>query len=164
MCVDRALVRLECNPAHRVQQLRAREHAAGLPRHRGEQLKFRLCQVDADAAEPRIHPRHIELDVGADSNHVGRGVEALGTAQHGAHSRDQLLRAERLGQVIVRAQLEPDQLVRLLGARGEHDDRHLTVASQGAGDVQPVEPREPEVEDDQVRPPSPRRTEGRRAV
>src|SRR5438874_13725180 len=33
VCIDRALVRLEGDAPHRVQQLRPREHTARLPRH-----------------------------------------------------------------------------------------------------------------------------------
>src|SRR2546422_4015209 len=62
MRVDRALVRLERDASHRVQQLRPREHPARLPRHQRHNLKFALRQIDAAAAESRFHPRHVELD------------------------------------------------------------------------------------------------------
>ena len=39
--------------------------------------------------------------------------------------RDQLARAERLGDIIVGAGLEPADAVLFLAARGEHDDRHV---------------------------------------
>ena len=38
--------------------------------------------------------------------------------------REQLGEAERLGDVILRAELEPRHLVHLTGPRAEHDDRH----------------------------------------
>ena len=44
-------------------------------------------------------------------------------AQQRAHAGDQLARAERLGQVVVGAQLQADDAVELLGARGQHQDR-----------------------------------------
>src|SRR3989304_1491719 len=59
-------------------------------------------------------------------------------AEHGAHPGAQLARAERLGHVIIRAELEPDQLVRLVRARGEHHDRPARLAPQVARHVQPV--------------------------
>ena len=39
------------------------------------------------------------------------------------HARDELVRAERLGEVIVGADVEADDAVGLLGTRGDHDDR-----------------------------------------
>src|SRR5207244_5392114 len=56
--VDRALVRLERHAAHRIQQLRAREHAARLPRQGREPLKLGRGQITPPAAHARLHPRH----------------------------------------------------------------------------------------------------------
>ena len=75
---------------------------------------------------------------------------ALGPAQDGPDPGDELARAERLGQVVVGAELEAEQLVELVVARGEHDDRDGRVAAQLAGDVEAVEPGQAEVEDDEV--------------
>src|SRR5438552_3158701 len=61
--VDRALIRLERHAAHRVQKLSPGEDPARLPRHQGHDLKLALRQIDAAAADPRFHSRHIELDV-----------------------------------------------------------------------------------------------------
>jgi hypothetical protein len=63
MSVDSALVRLERNALHGIQELRPCEYAARLPRHRRQQLKFSFGQVDATLSESRFHAGHIELDV-----------------------------------------------------------------------------------------------------
>src|SRR5712692_5510985 len=57
--VDRALVGLESDASHGVQQLRAGEHPARLARHRGSDLELALGQIDAAATEARFHPRHV---------------------------------------------------------------------------------------------------------
>ena len=44
--VDGALERLDVGAAHGVEQLGAREHAAGLPRQRGQQLELRRREID----------------------------------------------------------------------------------------------------------------------
>src|SRR5438128_5615200 len=49
--VDRALVRLERDAPHRVQQLRPREDPARLPRHQSHDLKLALGQIDAATGE-----------------------------------------------------------------------------------------------------------------
>ncbi|MCY1542303.1 hypothetical protein D9M68_780460 [compost metagenome] len=57
--------------------------------------------------------------------HLHRVVDDLGrtAAQHGADARQQLLRRKRLGDVVVGARVETLHLVRLVAARGEHQDR-----------------------------------------
>src|SRR5438552_5080125 len=68
--IDRALVGLESDASHRVEQLRACEHATWLPRHGGNDLEFALGQVHSVAAEAGLHSRHVQLDVRADSDQV----------------------------------------------------------------------------------------------
>jgi hypothetical protein len=50
----------------------------------------------------------------------GRGCSA-GAAQHGLDPRQKDVEVERLGDVIVGAELEPEHLVELAAARGEED-------------------------------------------
>jgi hypothetical protein len=90
------------------------------------------------------------LDFGADPNDIGLAFHALRTAQHRAHPCHEFLRAERLGDVVVGAQLEADQLVGLVGAGGQHDDRHRRLAPERTCHIEPIDDRQPEVEDDQV--------------
>ncbi len=63
----------------------------------------------------------------------------VAAAQHGAHPRHDLARAERLGDVVVGPQLKADDPVGLLTPRRQHDDRDLRIAPNGAGDVKAVE-------------------------
>ena len=78
---------------------------------------------------------HVPLDV-YDDRAVAQermGLGAMRTAQQRAHSGDHFVRAERLGDVVVGAELEPDDAVGFLGAGGEHDDgkrRGERVAAQ----------------------------------
>ena len=91
----------------------------------------------------------------------------LGAAQHGPHARHQLARAERLGQIVVGAQLQADQPVGLLHAGGEHDDRQAVggrVLAQGAGDVEAVQAGQHQVEHQQVGPLGAGQAQGGRAV
>jgi hypothetical protein len=66
----------------------------------------------------------------------GRHVRA---AQRRLHPRAELAHGERLGDVVVGAQLQPDHLVDLLGLRREHDDRHRAARPQAPAHLQPVE-------------------------
>ena len=57
----------------------------------------------------------------------------LGTPEDRLHARDELARRERLRQVVVCADLEADDAIRLLVASGEHQDRHLRPARASHG-------------------------------
>ena len=61
-------------------------------------------------------PAEFDLAVGACRRHA---------AQQRLDARDQLARREWLGDVIVGAAFEAGNLVRLVGARGQHDDRDV---------------------------------------
>ena len=72
-------------------------------------------------------------------------------AQQRAQARQQLLALERLDEVVVGADVEALDARLERVARGQHQDRHVVaVLAQPACDVDAVEPREAEVEHDQV--------------
>ena len=79
-------------------------------------------------------------------------------AQLGLDARQQLHHLERLGDVVVGAELQADDLVDDLAARGQHDHRRLdAAAAQLAQHVEAVHPRQHHVEQDEIeRPPMPR--------
>ena len=57
---------------------------------------------------------------------------------------------ERLRDVVVGAELQPEHLVELVVAGGEHHDRHGAACAQALADLEPVQPREHHVEDDEI--------------
>ena len=121
----------------------------GLPSHGCEKRELRRRQIDRVAVPGHPHPRNIEHEVARTKRfEIARGRMA---AQHGADARHQLARAERLGDVVIGAQLEADELVGFVVARGEHDDREVTRSADGPRDVEPVEPGQSKIEDDEVR-------------
>ena len=69
----------------------------------------------------------------------------------GPQTGEELVHAERLGHVVVGAGVEGRDLVALGLAHREHDDRHLGPAAQSVNHVDPVDPRQSEVEHDDVR-------------
>ena len=102
--------------------------------------------VAADAVGGEVH-----FDPGIVQGFGGEG--RADAAQHGAGAGDQFLRAERLGDIIVGAGFEAADAVVLLAARGEHDDRQIGgvgPAAQAAADLDPADPFDHPVEDDQV--------------
>ena len=64
---------------------------------------------------------------------VPASVRAATRARHRADASDQLAEAERLHDVVVGAELEPDDTVDLVAARGDDDDRHVGSRAQLRG-------------------------------
>ena len=93
--------------------------------------------------------RHVDLEL-ADDERLAMLGAARRAAGHGADPRDELAQAEGLDDVVVGAQLEPDDAVDLLALRGDHDDRHVGAGAQLPADRETVDVRQPNVEQDEV--------------
>ena len=95
------------------------------------------------------------------SRSVGRPV---GASQDRPHPGQQLSGAERLDQVVVRPELQPQHPVGLLSPRSQHDDRYRRGAAQLAGHVQAVQTGQAQVQHHQVGRPGAGRSDGALAV
>src|SRR4051794_10388149 len=128
------------------------DDGAGAAHEQREQVELLAGRLDR-CAGPRHGPRgRVEADV-ADLDRrvlVGRRGRRGGATQHGADAGRDLAGAERLDDVVVGAELEPDHAVGLLAAGGQHDDRHLRLAPDLAADVVARAVGEHEVEQDEV--------------
>ena len=85
--------------------------------------------------------------------HDGAGRRrVVGAApEQGPHPGQQLGQPEGLGDVVVGTRVEPDHRVDLVGARGEDEDRDRpAVGADPPADLQPVDVRQPQVQDHQV--------------
>jgi hypothetical protein len=71
--------------------------------------------------------------------------------EHRAHAGRQLARREGLRDVVVCAQLEADDPIRLLAAGGQHDDRQARARPDPAAELEAVHAGKHQVEDDEVR-------------
>src|SRR5438132_2353058 len=149
--VDGALVRLERDAADRLEQLGAREDAAGLGGKRGEELELRRRELDGPAGDGRLEAWHVEDEV-AGGYEFGLRGRPLGAPEHRTDPGDELLRAEGLGEVVVRAELQADELVGLLAAAREHDDGDRRLATDRAGDVEAIDLGKPEIEHHEIGP------------
>jgi hypothetical protein len=100
------------------------------------------------AIQPRDPRALVDLEP-AEAQHVGLRRRAA-APQDGAQPGLQLARLERLGEVVVGADLQPDHAVHRLAAGGQHQDRHVAGAAQAAAEVEPVGVGQHEVEDHRV--------------
>ena len=70
--------------------------------------------------------------------------------QQGPDASRQLLRGERLGEVVVGARLEPGDDVVGVVAGGDHHDRHVAVTAQRAAQLEAVDARQHDVDQHHV--------------
>ena len=129
-------------------QLGAADHLALVVEQVGQELVFLRRQLDRlavqrDAARSGVQP-HIAR------SQFARGIARSPTDQR-AQASDQFLGLERLGEIIVRACVQPRHLVRPAVARGEHEDGELApFLAPHTEHGQPVDLRQAKVEDDGV--------------
>src|ERR1035437_9911457 len=123
------------------QQLVPGLHASAALRQNREQLELGRRQLHVLAAPLHHVPRRVDKQV-AKLERLGfrrRGPAAL---QDLFHAQNQLARAEGVGDVIVRTQLQADDAVHLRRFGGEHNDGNAGgggVAAQHFADFQPID-------------------------
>ena len=82
-------------------------------------------RVEPDLAPARVTRRPAPVHAHVAERELLELLARAGPAQHRPHAGQQLAQRERLGHVVVGAQLEAAHAIDLLAARGEHDDRHV---------------------------------------
>ena len=95
--------------------------------------------------------RRIENDLAQRDRFVVARRNGALTAQSRLHAREKLVKRKRLGNVVVGAQLECQDLVDLLILRGQHDDRHGAKLANLLAGFDPIEHGQHDVEHDQIR-------------
>ena len=133
---------------HALHDLVAREHAPRVPRQERQEVELARGQANVASTYAYLARGQVDLEL-AEHEHVGRGLSA-GAPQDGSHPRHQLARRERLRHVVVGAELEAHDAVRLLAARRQQDHGSRAARADRATQLQPADAREHDVEDDQV--------------
>ena len=127
--------------------------APGVDGERGEEVELERGEVDLGAVDGDPAGGAVDLER-ADA--AGRGRRrgelggALDPAEQGVGAGDDLAHPERLGDVVVGADAEPDEDVGLVVAGGEHEDRDRADRLDAAAHLEPVEAGQHDVEDDEV--------------
>ena len=150
--VHRALLDEDVVAPHLVEELRARIDAPGMRHEEVQQAELGGRELDALVARRVTRVRGRVEAQAFDLDHVARELRRA-PAQHRLDARGELLRRERLGEVVVGAGLEAGDLVLLHRARGEHQDRQVARALVGAQAPREGEarfPRQHPVEDQHV--------------
>src|SRR3954468_4575819 len=151
--VDRAWVAIVGALPERLEEHAPAEDAARAPPQRAEQLELDVRQRHRAAAHldrPAGQVDHEPVRLDALAALVRRHVRLAGATEKRADTRAELADRERLRDVVIGAELQPEHLVELVVARGQHDDRHRARRPQPLADLEPVEPRQHQVEHDEV--------------
>jgi hypothetical protein len=135
------------DPAH---DLIPGEHATGVARDEPQEVELLGRKPDLDAALADLPRAGVHRQI-ADLEPLDRRRGRARTPEHGLDPSDQLPRRERLGDVVVGAELETHDAVGFLAERGQHDHRPPPRRTDPAHDRQAVDAREHEIEDDEVR-------------
>src|SRR6185369_6517926 len=154
--VQAAVERLELASTCQLGQLFARQRLARVPHQRLEHREFaggqrQLLAVLAQGARSQIERERPEGDHFVVARRCARRFLSWTAPQHGVDTGQQFARIERLAQVIVGADLQPDDPIHVLAFGREHDDGRAVIGRpQAAADRKSVFARHHEVEYDQV--------------
>ena len=117
------------------------QHPAGMLRQERQQLEFLRRQPHFFAVPE--HPESLAVDDQvAAHDRLARRRRRLDAPQRRADAGQQLLGAERLGDVVVGAGVERAHLVAFGAARREHQDRHARRLAHAAADLDAVDIRQ----------------------
>jgi hypothetical protein len=156
VAVDRPIARARVVRVRRLEQLIAAAHVTG-------PLAERLHQQELGDRETHGAPGPrggVAIDVegeraGGDARRrrrVGRGSAEARTAQQYFRAREELAHRERLAQVVVGPDLEPEHPIELFLTRGQEDDRQpLRLQPQPSTQLEAVDVGQADVEDHEIR-------------
>src|SRR4249919_2439521 len=150
--VDRARLAVVRPAPQSLQELAPREHDAGALREDDQHLELDERELDGlpanvDCPSGNVDPELAPLD---ELLPFSGEVRRRGAPEECAHAAPELADRERLRDVVVRPELEPENLVELLAAGGEHDDRDVALPSQALAHLEPVESWEHHIEHHEI--------------
>jgi hypothetical protein len=135
------------------QHLSMGDELAGMLDEVGEQSELRRRQPELLAAEPGTVIVEVDDEVAVLDPPRPLGRRGRRSPQRGLDPGHELRQAERLRDVVVRAELQAADLVGLGAARGHHEDRDPAELADPLDHLPAVEAGQGHVEDDEVRVP-----------
>ncbi|MNK99550.1 hypothetical protein D3C87_1199520 [compost metagenome] len=151
--VDGAVLAVITDAAQRGKDFFPGQNPPGVGHQQPEQIKLGAGQFDAIVVQPGfaqgvVDHQRAELQTPLFFRDRLRGFTA---SQQRLDPRQQQARTHRLAYVIVGAQVEAEDLVGVVAARGEHQDRAVIAVTDLAANAQAVFTGQHQVEDHQVR-------------
>jgi hypothetical protein len=147
-----------------VDDLTAGEHPAGLAGQQLDDAELLGRQADRLAEHPDLEPARVDLQVADPQRRRPPRPGRAGTAQQRPDPGGEFARADRLGQIVVGADVQPQQHVVLGGPRGNQQNGHVRFGPQYPAHVQAVDERHHDVQHQQVRTAGPGLIQRRPAI
>src|SRR3989440_7956626 len=122
--VDGSRLHVRRGVPHVLEQLRPALQTTTSKGECEEQFEFGSREIDCLSTDRYAVTRTIDLEW-TDGDRVRAGRSAASATQDSANAKHELQRAERLREVIIRAEREAANAVRLLSAGGEHEHGNL---------------------------------------
>ena len=141
---------MRVGPPDPVDQLHPGQHPAGVAQQHLKQFELLQRQLNILAAHGHHVPVHVHPHRPGLHDRADRLIDVAPAPEYRAHPGDQFPGRERLGHVVVGAELEADDLVNLTVLRGQHDDRHVRPFPQAPADLAARQAGQHEVEQHQV--------------
>src|SRR3989449_698216 len=152
--VNRLAVTRKLMTPHVLQQHVAGVDAAGMREQVRQQVELARGELHVGAAQDDAASSAVDREI---SKRVPLGncvwVIPVGrcSPKDCVDPREDLAHGEGLGDVVVGAELEADDLVHIGVFRGDHDDRYSAAPPQSAAEIEAAHARQHQVEQDQVR-------------
>ena len=127
----------------------ARQHLAAVGEQKRQHVELLRRQCELLAVQKRLIV--VRQDGQLADGELFRLRGRLGAAQELFDADGELARGDRLRQIIVRADLQPDDAVDVLAAGAQHNDRHVAFPPQRAADLVAVHAGQHHVQHDGVR-------------
>src|SRR5213593_182235 len=135
---------------HLLEELGAGERDAGTRGHHSQQVELLARELHRVSLLAYLPAGAVDLQVAVakDGGRGGRGW--AGPPEDGTGPGHDLARREGLRDVVIGAELQADDAVGLLALGREHDDRRLRLCPDPPKDLQAIDPREHEIQQDEV--------------
>src|ERR1035437_2687303 len=148
--VDSSRLAREVGAPDVLEQRVAGQHDARVPGQRCEKVELarpelQTALVDVGLAATRVDPQRADLD------RAGTGCRRGRPPEDRLDSCNQGTWVEWLRDVVVGAQLKPDDRVDVVRPRGQHENRGRPAPADLATHLEPVDARQHQVQDDEVR-------------
>jgi len=147
--VDEAPVAEVPVPPDAIEQHLAREHTARVRAEFAKEAELGLREMDFASGERDLALFGNDLEVAKDE-FLMAGLARPRPAKQRSDARREFLGGERLREVVVGTGLEPGDNIVGVGARRDHHDRHVARAPQRAAELEAVDARKHDVDEDDV--------------
>src|SRR5260370_40789008 len=147
--INRAVVCCPINSASLIHDSVASQNTSAIPEEKPKQFELRRSQLEVVSLHPRRarRPTHIQRS----DAETFQSISARASTQHGLNAGNQLAGFKRVGQIVVGTHFEPDDSIRYVAARGEHDDRDPAALADLATDGEAVHVGKHHVENQDIR-------------